>query len=50
MKYLYLLLLVLILAPITLSAQDQNIRDYGIEIESLKEHFTTVKIILPKIN
>ena len=25
-------------------------RDYGIKIESLKDHFTTVKIILPKIN
>ena len=36
MKYLYLLLLVLILAPITLSAQDQNIRDYGIEIGVLQ--------------
>ena len=36
MKYLYLLLLILILAPITLSAQDQNIRDYGIEIGVLQ--------------
>jgi len=36
MKYLYLLLFVLILAPITLSAQDQNIRDYGIEIGVLQ--------------
>jgi D-aminopeptidase len=36
MKLLNLLFLLLIVAPITLSAQDQNIRDYGIEIGVLE--------------